>query len=495
MPLARVSQHWLSLDGDGSLREQLARALRRDILDGKLAPGERLPSTRTLAADLGVSRTTTQEAYDQLVAEGYLQSQRGSGTRVGELPATSERAPQSERATRQVPLSQWGRRLAEDFPYPYTALARARPVRYELLYGLPDVSGFPTQAWRRAVARRLESASLREHMYGDPCGHPRRREAIARHLAKARGVRAEPEDVIVFAGVQQALQLLARLLVDGGDRVLLEEPGYLGARHAFDAEGARAVPAPVDRDGVDLSRVPPHALRRCRLAYVTPSHQFPTGAVMSLARRLELLAWAQAEDAHVIEDDYDGAYRFDSRPIEPLQRLDGEGRVIYLGSFSKTMMPSLRLGYAVVPPSLRKPIESAKWLSDWSSPTLLQLALADFIEDGHYERHLRRSRLRLGRRRKSLIEAIERHLGDAAELEGTGAGLHLLLWLRRLAPGRLPELVVRAREEGVGIYPATPYYLGPAPRAGVLLGYALLDERQLGEAMKRLAHVLDHLDG
>ena len=491
MPLRRVQRRWVSLDGVGSLREQVARALRGEILDGKLAPGDRLPSTRTLAGDLGVSRTTTQDAYDQLLAEGYVETRRGSGTFVAtDLPAGLDRIDPPPDHYVAPSLSTWGARVDAELRYPFDAIAALSPCRYEMMYGLPDVKGFPLRTWKRIVARRIEDATVRDLAYSDPAGVASLRKAIAEHLARVRGVRCKPKQVIVVGGAQQALQLLTRLLIDPGDRALIEEPCYVGARRTLLSEGAQLVAATVDDEGIDLNTVGLRDLQRCKLAYVTPSHQLPTGAVMSLSRRLALLRWAAQADASIIEDDYDGAFRFEGPPIESLQRIDEDGRVIYVGSFSKTMLPSLRIGYAVVPPPMIEALRGAKWLSDWACPTLLQHALADFMIEGHYDRHLRRVKTRLARRREALLAAIDRYLGDAVDVQGTGAGQHLLLWLNRIKPSRTAAVIAEARNHGVGIYPAATYYLTAPKRAGVLLGFAMLNERQLREAIKRLGKVV-----
>lgn len=479
MPL----QHWVKLDGRGALRQQLVRALKNDMLAGRLPASTRLPSTRALALDLGVSRTTTQAAYDQLFAEGYLEAVHGSGTFVSaDLP--THRAPVT-RPRRAATLSRYGQRLAVDFAYPYDAIGRLPPCRYEMLYGLPDARGFPLRTFKRLLGRRVDGARLRDLMYGDPAGHRRLRTAIADHLVRTRGLRCDREQVIVVAGAQQALALVIRLLLDPGDRAAIEDPCYLGARRALMAEGADLVPVPVDDDGLDVARLPAAA----QLAYVTPSHQFPTGAVMSAPRRLALLRWAERVDAHIVEDDYDGAFRFEGAPIEALQRLDEDGRVIYLGSFSKSMIPSLRLGYAVVPHALVAPLRSAKWLADWSCPALLQDALADFLAEGHYDRHLRAARARLASRRQALLAAVDAHFGDRVEVQGTGAGLHVLLWLNHVRPKHLDRFIAAARQAGVGVYSALPYFASPPIRAGILVGYALLGERQLDSAIKRLAQI------
>jgi GntR family transcriptional regulator/MocR family aminotransferase len=350
MPPRRVPQLWLTLDRQGPLFGQLYRALRQAIKTGRIPRGARAPSTRTLAADLGISRTTTFAVYDQLLAEGYLVATRGSGTSVPDnlpaapppraTPARNERA--GPRATR---FSAYGQRVAApELAYPYDDLARVPPARYEFLYGVPEAEAFPRSVWRRLVAHRLERATARSLSYTPPEGTVELRRAIAEYLGRARGMSCTPDEVIITNGAQQALHLLAQVLLDPGDAVLIEEPHHLGARNALLAAGASLLCARVDEEGLDLASVPPRALERCRLAYATPSHQFPTGAILSLRRRLELLAWASRTGAYVIEDDYDTEFRFAGRPLESLQSLDTAGRVLYIGTLSKVLIHGLRLG-------------------------------------------------------------------------------------------------------------------------------------------------------
>ncbi|MGH7899978.1 MAG: PLP-dependent aminotransferase family protein, partial [Candidatus Binatia bacterium] len=286
------------------------------------------------------------------------------------------------------------------------------------------------------------------------------------------------------------VDLITRVLLDRGDRVLLEEPQYAGARAAFLAAGAEVLTHPVGPEGLDVATLPRRAAR-ARLAYVTPSHQFPTGVIMSAPRRLALLAWAREHRALVIEDDYDGEYRYAGRPIESLQGLDRAGRVIYLGTFSKVMFPALRLGYLVLPEELVRPFRAAKALADTGSSTLEQAALAEFMREGHFERHLHRTRRRNAARRRALLEVIATHLGARVEVSGAEAGLHVLVWLRGVSRRELPRLVERAAAVGVGVYPVTPHYSRPPNRAGLLLGYAALTEREIRRGIEQLAAVVD----
>jgi GntR family transcriptional regulator/MocR family aminotransferase len=487
MPLRRVPEQWIRLDGEGALWGQLYRALRQAVLAGDLAAGARVPSTRTLAREVGVSRSTVLPVYDQLLCEGYFVARHGSGTFVASGVAEGRPAARRRRRARRARVSARGQRLL-GLPYPYDALARAAPAPFELLYGMPEAEAFPRADWRRLAARRIRRAALPSLAYSAPEGVPELREAIAAHLGRTRGVRCTADRVLVVTGAQQALQLVSEVLLDAGDAVVLEEPHYLGARTAFQAAGATIVTAPVDDEGIDMQRVAASAAARARLVYVTPSHQFPLGATLSLRRRLELLRWAGAHGAYVLEDDYDSEYRWSERPVEALASLDDEGRVVYVGTFSKVLFPGLRVGYVVPPEELLAPLRSAKWIADWCTPTLDQLVLADFMAEGSFDRHLRRMRARYGRRRALLREALSSALGRDVRLAAPDAGLHLCAWLGGVPARRTAALVSEARRRGVGVYPIAPHYLGrPPPEAGLVLGYTLVDDDGIRESAARLA--------
>lgn len=482
----------LKLDGSGPLSLQLYQALRRAILQGKLGPGARLPSSRTLAGEMGLSRNTVLLAYEQLLSEGYATGRHGSGTYVpAELPDDVASMVRTQSPSLLPPagpeppaLSRIGARIRN-----WNVTWAAPPARlpYDFRYGRPGLD-FPHATWRRLVGRRLRKLSTSDLDYGSPAGSSELRAAVAEYLQRSRGVNCVADQVVIVRGSQQAVDLAVRVLLDPGDQVLMEEPFYPGARGIFIAAGMRVATAPVATDGIDVSGLG-RAAQRARVAYVTPSHQFPTGAIMSVARRLALLTWAADSGAHIIEDDYDSEYRFAGRPIEALQGLDRSGRVIYVGTFSKLMFPALRLGYAVLPEPLLHPFIAAKALADTGGATLEQLALADFIREGHFERHIRRSRIVNGAHRTALLEAIERHLGDRVEVSGANAGLHVLLWLHDTPP-RPDTLLARLEAAGVRIYPVAPFYRTPPPRMGFILGYASLTERQIAEGVRRLAATL-----
>lgn len=485
------------------LRDQLYDGLRRAILDGRLPAASRLPASRTLAAQLGVARFTVDDAYGRLAAEGYVVGRRGSGTYVS--PDLGAKASPSAPAGTPPPFapftpsapsetasprawSAWGRRLPSfavaDPPPPSPA-----PIVFRS--GVPALDALPWPIWNRLRARAVRDVSVATLDYGAPAGHPDLRHALAAYLARSRGISASPEATVVTSGTRQALDLLARLWLDPGDAVAIEEPGYPAAHRAFAAAGARLCPVPVDADGLRVDLLDARA-PDARLVYVTPSHQYPTGAVLSLSRRRALLAWAAARGALIVEDDYDGEFRYGARPIPALAGLDAApGSVVYLGTFSKVLYPALRLGYALLPQDMADRFVAAKALADHHSPTVDQIALAGFVAGGHFERHLARMRRLYAVRRAALVDALAEHLPDLAcrEPRVAAAGLHLLVGFD--VPGSEAGLVARAAGAGVGLDPAGPCFLaGPPPRPTFLLGYASLPEARIAEGVRRLADVL-----
>ncbi len=468
----------------GPLYRRIYEHLRRAILDGELQAGRRLPSSRELAGELGLSRNVVVVAYEQLLAEGYVEGRVGAGTFVAApLPEVSPtRDPRPAARTRKPPrLTAFAERAVAERPLDVSP-ARTPAPRYDFRYGGVDPDARSLEIWRRLLLRR--AGELRSG-YGPSAGHPELRRQIADYVRQSRGVRCGLGQILVVNGSQQALDLAIRLLVAPRQRVLIEEPHYQGARKAFLAAGAELVPGRVDDEGLDVEALPPGA-ERARLVYVTPSHQFPTGAVMSLKRRLALLDWADRHDAYILEDDYDSEFRYEGRPVEAVQGLDRHGRTIYAGTLSKVLSPALRLGYLVVPEELAEAFAAVKWLSDRHTPTLEQAAVADFMAEGHFERHLRRLRTRNARRRAALLEAIEEHLGDRVRVTGTNAGVHLLVWLHDIAPEDLGDLIERAAGDGVGVYSCVPYFLAPPAEAGLLLGYATLSSGEIREGIRRL---------
>ena len=486
---------FVKLGSGEPLGQQIYQAFRRAILAGEMAPAARLPSTRALGLELGVSRNVVLLAYEQLLAEGYAEGRAGSGTYVAAALPETPRASRPRRGLEvSAPLGPAGSRAtvaaspSSRRPSPTVRRVEQR-LPYDFRYGVPSTDDFPHNIWRGIVARRMRAGSLEGMAYGPPEGHAPLRQALAAYLRRARGVVCDPDQIIIVNGSQQALDLTARVLLDPGDHVVIEDPQYQGARRVFAAAGALAVPVAVDADGLDVARIPRRSAA-ARLAYVTPSHQFPTGVVMSLARRLALLEWAERAGAYIVEDDYDSEYRYEGRPIEAVQGLDPAGRVIYMGTFSKVLFPALRLGYLVLPPPLVEPFTAAKWLTDRHTATLEQEVLAEFVAEGHFERHLRRARTRNASRRKALLESLpgtpRRSRGDHGSQRRRSPGR---VAARRSA-SRIGRVIAAAAEAGVGVYPVAPYYIEPPRRAGLILGYASMTEREIRTGIGRLAAVV-----
>jgi GntR family transcriptional regulator / MocR family aminotransferase len=460
--------------------------LRRQMSDGTLCASAQVPSTRALAAEFGVSRTTVTAVYEQLAAEGFIVTAAGRVARVASQLAPAA-APRPQRRARPAPpLSAFGRRVDKML---LSALPSGEPCRIDFLYGAVAARDFPTLPWRRAYQAALLQHQQRLY-YAPPEGDSSLRRALQAYLGRARGLSCAAGQIVIVHGSQQAIDLCARVLLDPGDAFVFEDPGYLMARRCFEATGARLLAVPVDEHGLDTARLPDDPA--VRLAYTTPSHQFPLGAMLPIARRQELLQWAARRRAWIIEDDYDGEFRYGQRPIDALQAIDRDGRVIYVGTFSKALSPQLRLGYLVLPPELVPVFRQAKRLSDRHAPVLEQRALASLIDSGAYERHVRRIRRENERRRAALLGAIAHHLPAEARVVGTAAGLHVVLWLQSVAPQDEPAVVAAARECGVGVHPVSPLFAGQATRArtrraGLILGYASLSIEQIQQGVRSLA--------
>lgn len=468
----------IPLREDEPLGRQLYSGLRAAIVSGTLKPGDRLPSTRDLAEQLGVSRTIVLLAFEQLLAEGYVEGRRGSGTYVA--PGISARL--ADKVEHAIALSAYGDRIAS------LGTATTRPPasparRYDFAYGRGDIADFPFEQWRRLLSEQARKMSIRGLDYADPAGDAGLREAIAGHVRRSRGVVCTASQVIIVNGSQQAIDLIGRVLINPGDAIAIEDPHYQGTRAILLACGARVVPAPVDDQGIDPMQLPDTA----RALFLTPSHQFPTGAVLPVARRLAVLDWASRCGAVVVEDDYDGEFRYDGQPLESMQSQDPSGRVIYVGTFSRTIFPALRIGYLIVPRALVDVFATAKWLADRHSPSLDQRVLAQFIGTGAYELFLRRLRRSLAVRRTALLDAVVRTWGGKMKVTGAGSGAHVVLW-----PGgdfNEQNVVHAAASANVGIYPLSPYYLGVA-RGGLLLGYSQLGADDIQEGVRRLAKLI-----
>jgi GntR family transcriptional regulator/MocR family aminotransferase len=472
----------LSHDGE-PLSRQIYLWFRKAALTGTLSAGQRLPSSRELADQLRVSRTVVIMAYEQLLAEGFVVGRHGSGTYIAE-GLGSRQGHQEERGNTRIALSSYGAYAASSIPRINVPRPQAKRLRYDFSYRSSPLEGFPLASWQRTLGRRARRAPTQAHEYGQAEGKLGLREAIASHLWRSRAVVCDPSQIVIVNGSQQAIDLAARVLLKPGDRVVIENPHYQGAREIFRAVGASLFPVRVDQEGLVTDSLPQHA----RLAFVTPSHQFPTGAILPLARRLALLAWAGHAGAVIIEDDYDGEFRYEGQPVESMQGLDTEGRVIYVGTFSRTIFPALRLGYLIAPKSLVPAFTGAKWLADRHTSTLEQETLAEFITSGAYERYLRRARKANARRRDILLQSIDQYLGDRVTVTGHGSGAHIVLWPR----SRISEetAIARAAEQGVGIYGTSHYFYGRPRRTGLLLGYAHMKQEDVREGIRRLANVL-----
>ncbi|WP_324732474.1 MocR-like pyridoxine biosynthesis transcription factor PdxR [Pseudomonas paeninsulae] len=468
----------IRLDPAQGLARQLYQALRERILDARLASGTRLPASRDLAGLLGISRNTVTRAFDQLYAEGYVQGRVGAGTYVAELAAVARPAPP---VARQVATPALQRLASHHLSPPPSGPPRAFRV------GVPAFDLFPFETWARLSARFWRKPSPARLGYGDPAGDAQLRELIAAYLRNSRGLHCDPAQILVTCGAQQAISLCAQLLIEPGDRVAIENPGYRAAGHAFAVAGAQLVGIPVDGEGLDTATL--ERAGRCRLAYVTPSHQYPTGVTLSLARRLELLDWAERHDSWIIEDDYDGEYRYSGTPLAPLAALDRQGRVLYVGTFCKIAFPALRLGYLVLPAGLAESFARRRALDMRHSEIGTQAVMAEFIAAGHFQRHIRRMRGAARSRRDALLAGWPSAVPGCAPLPVVEAGLHLCVRVDSLARER--ELIAVAAAVGVELNALSDYWLADstepeAQRAGLVLGFAAVPEAQIGEALQAL---------
>ncbi|CAB3752916.1 transcriptional regulator [Burkholderia paludis] len=478
------------------LQEQIARHLRDGVLNGHLRPGARLPSTRSFAAELGVSRQTVVLAYDRLVAEGYAYGQRGSGIYVPDVlpedlapPAAVARPSVIEAHGEAYPaLSARGRHLLD---LPVTPVPRGPGL---LAPGTPALDAFPYDTWARLSARFWRGRPAVDRLgYADPAGYRPLREAIAEHLGVARGLSCSADDVVITSGSQQAIELAARLLIDAGDAVWIENPGFVAGHSAVESAGARVVPVPVDAEGLDVEagmQLAPDA----RLAVVTPSHQYPLGVSMSLRRRLALLDWAERANAWIVEDDCDGDYRYAGRPLHPLRALGRQSagnRVIYIGTFAKVLAPGLRIGFLMAPPGLAEAFSHARALIDRQSPAPLQITLAEFIGEGHFATHLRRMRMLYAERRDALLAALECNCADVLDWGGApDTGLHLVAKLRgAAAPEADLEVWEAAVALGLQTPPLSPHYRDGG-EAGLVIGFGATLPGNMRDAVLRLRRAI-----
>lgn len=463
----------VSLTGQGDLSARIYRQLHEAIVAGRLAPGERLPPTRELAAHLSVSRTTVTVAYDRLTAEGFVVGAVGAGTFVCATPPTSAHPRQPRHGDDLRPRPGWPTVSTVDGPAP--------AMEFDFRVGVPDARLFPMAAWRRLLTRQLRDRDPADAGYGDPAGHAGLRAAVARQIGLSRSVLVGAEDVVLTQGAQQAFDLIGRVLVGPGDHVAVEDPGYPPARAVFAASGARITGVPVDGEGLVVPAIPPSV----RMVYTTPSHQFPLGVPMSLRRRVALLEWAHERGAVIVEDDYDSEFRFADRPLEPLHSLDGGRRVLYVGSFSKTTLPLLRLGFLVVPPSLRPAVRAAKQLADRQGDLVTQGAMAAFLEEGLFTRHLRRANREYAARHDRITRVLRHDFAGRLELVPSSAGLHLAARMRGSVD--VEALVARAAQAGVAVESLAAYYSSGRGEPALALGYGAIDLNDIEPGLRRLA--------
>jgi GntR family transcriptional regulator / MocR family aminotransferase len=462
------------------LHRQIYDSFRDRVIRRELRAGELVPSSRLLARELRVSRLPVLNAYAQLLAEGYFESRVGAGTFI----ATSLPSQNQSLGAAAARIDYASRRIS--------SCAAAMP-RYErpvwagslgpFQIGQPDLHSFPMEIWSKLIARYSRRVQVKGLQYGDPMGLPELREAIAVYLRTARGVHCETDQIMIVSGSQQALDLTIRVIVDPGAAIWVEEPGYWLVHHVLRAAGCRAMPVPVDAEGLNV--VAGIKLnRKARAAFVAPSHQYPLGVTMSATRRLQLLEWAQRAGAWIVEDDYDSEYRYNSKPIASLQGMDHHGRVIYIGTFSKVMFPALRLGYIVIPPDLVERFAAMRQSMDLCPSHIPQSVMHQFIREGHFARHIRRMRPIYAERRAVLITELARVFGEGAEIVGDEAGLHLALVLPQLRNDR--QLAVRAANESLWLSPLSASFVGKSPRHGFVLGFGNTRANQIPAAIRQL---------
>ena len=470
-----------------ALHRQIYDRYRAAIVDGSLRRGQRIPSTRVLAFELGVSRFPVLNAYAQLLAEGYVEIRVGAGTVVSSsLPDDLTTTPPAgvrpvARRSRPRPIARRATGLQ--------GMEKPSWLGGWGAFGVGQVAAdqFPHHIWSRLIARWMKTSDAMSFHYGNSIGSEALRETIASYLRTARSVHCEPDQVMIVSGSQQALDISARVLFDSDSSVWVEEPGYRWASEVFALTGCRVVPVPVDQEGMDVAA----GIRRCRkarAALVTPSHQFPLGVTMSAARRFQLLDWAENTGSWIIEDDYDSEYRYESSPIACLQGLDSSARVIYIGTFSKVLFPSLRLGYIVVPLDLVNRFLAIRRAMDLGPPTFYQNVIAHFIDEGHFARHIRRMRILYRERRSELVNSINNEFGPMAEVLGDEAGMHLAITLPRAI--RDVEIAERAARQNLWICPLSPHYMGEVSRPGFVLGFGSTGIEEIHRSIHKLRNLM-----
>ncbi|WP_062381920.1 MocR-like pyridoxine biosynthesis transcription factor PdxR [Pseudomonas abietaniphila] len=470
------------IHGRKDLANQLYEQLRDNIESGRLAAGVQLPPSRLLAAQLGLSRKTISDTYSRLAYENYLVGKIGSGTFVNALHTPTQRQRPSSELASAARVKKW-----QDVSLPLRHPTREGTLRYDFLGGATGKTQFPHDEWRRCTQYALRQMSQARGFYSQPEGLPPLRSAIAGHIAFARGVKCTADDIVVCNGAQQALDLIARVLIEPGCTVAMEDPGYTPARLLFAAQGARVVSVPVDSEGIVVELIPENA----HAIYVTPSHQMPLGMPMSLARREALLEKASRIGAIIIEDDYDSEFRYEGRPTDSLQSMDRLGVVAYVGTFSKTLLPELRLGYAVLPQAIFEAVIKARQLTDWHTCTLPQWALTKFITDGLLNKHIRRCHAIYASRRERILARVAGDLSPWMEAIPSTAGFHMAVMFK--VPVNLPLLVASARKIEIGLHPLTGFFADTLPRDGLIFGFGAIETLDIDPALDRLRDVLSQI--
>jgi GntR family transcriptional regulator/MocR family aminotransferase len=474
------------IEGSKDLAGQVYRQLRDAIQSGRLAPGEQVPPSRLLATQLGLSRKTVSEAYSRLTLDKLLVGRAGSGTFVNapaEPKAKPKRFESDDLASGKL-IAHW---LNQSFPLLMRHVGPETRSHYDFMGGIPVRRQFPQEEWRQCVQYGLRQIAESRGFYAETEGLPALREAIARHVSFSRGVQCTAADVLVTNGAQQALDLIARVLVEPGSMVAVEDPGYPPARMLFSAQGAKVESVPVDSEGMQVDLIPDGT----RLIYTTPAHQFPLGMPMSQARRTALLARARELRAIVIEDDYDSEFRYEGRPMDSLQSMDQDGLVAFVGTFSKSMNPELRVGYVIAPPAILRAMTVVKGLSDWHTPTMTQWAMARFIDEGYLQKHIRRCHGIYVARREKLHAALNGSLKPWMRAVPTNAGFHLAAQMT--AEVDMTQLLRLARRVDVALYTLDEFYYRVKPEPALFFGYGAIESLDIETALGRVKTILEEL--
>lgn len=510
----------LNFNDECPLYKQIYDQLRLQVFQGQLQAGQRLPSSRELAKQLGVSRTSVIQAFDQLNAEGYIYSHSGAGTFVADILPDSRflrdrnRTAKEEKSNKDkvraekrfsstsLQLSNTGQALVSLFPSGWQPWQPIAAPQYDFRVGGVAMHPRSLHQWQKLVHQC--SSSVSNHL-AHPQGDLNLRRAIAQYLLQHRACRCDESNIVITNGSQQAFDLLGRLLLNPKDNIAIEDPGYIGAQFLFRAQQANIIPIPVDQEGVDVNHLE-RLKSPAKMIYVTPSHQFPTGVIMSLSRRLALIDWAEKNDAYIIEDDYDGEFRYDGRPIESVQGLDPYQRTIYTGTFSKVLFPSLRVGYTVLPDALVQPFVALKWLSDFQSSSFHQEVLTRWIGDGFHQQHIRRMRKIYTARRKQLIESLSRYFShDEITLCGENSGLHIMLWLNTISQKKQATLLEKCQAQSIALFPIDTSSIALRPKTklmhttkqsrtekqcAVIIGFSQIEENAIDTAIKKFRDII-----